>query len=368
MRYLIACLLLILSVSAQAVQLDGLYSASVPVADQSPAVRKAAMAEALKKVIQKVSGRRQPVAEPSLQAALSNVSSYVEQFQYQRVEDELSAYRLRVSFQKSALDTVLQQFSVPVWGRNRPEVLLWLALDDGSTRYLLGAESTLDAVLPAASDAGLAMTLPLLDLDDQRALGFNDVWAGFAEQVLAASQRYGVKQVMHGRLLKIADNEWRLRARLLNAHEQYPEFEQQGRMDEVLAAFFATTAERLADIYAPRGLSQQRPLTMHISGVNDLAKLAEVSDYLSSLDRIKTVEWREIQGTELELLLTVSGDVSVLQEIIALNKVLSLAATPLMSAESPSQGLNEQGTVLQSPVLQGAATRLLPEVLYYRAD
>ena len=174
--------------------------------------------------------------------------------------------------------------------------------------------------------------------------------------------------MIHGRLLKIAGNEWRLRARLLSTREQYPEFDQQGQMDEVLAAFFATTAERLADIYAPRGLSQLRQLTMHISGVNDLAKLAEVSDYLSSLDRIKTVEWRAIQGTELELLLTVSGDVSVLQEIIALNKVLSLAATPLFPAESPSQELNEQGTVLQPSVLQGAAARLVPEVLYYRAD
>jgi len=57
MRYLIGLFLLMFLLPLYAVQVDGLYSASVPVENQSQSVRKAAISVALNKVLQKVSGR-----------------------------------------------------------------------------------------------------------------------------------------------------------------------------------------------------------------------------------------------------------------------------------------------------------------------
>ena len=369
MRYLIAFLLLILSIPSHAVQLEGLYSASVVVADQSQAVRNAAMNEVLKKVVQKVSGRRQELDNPSLQAALSNVGSYVEQFQYKTLEEETASYRLTISFQKSALDNVLQQFSVPIWGKNRPEILLWLAVDDGVRRYILADEQVAESVLSAAADSGLPITLPLFDLDDQRALSFNDVWAGFSDQVLNASQRYSVKHVVHGRLLKVSANEWRLSGQLLNGRKQDSMLLQQGNMDNVLTRFLAETVEHLADVYAPRGTVQQRQIKIHISGIKDLAKLAEVTDYLSSLDRVKTVAWEALQGTKLELLLSISGEIAVLQDIIALNKVLSPVEPPLFYSEQVLQPVTAVADfALNESTVQGEVPAPVIDVLYYRAN
>jgi len=356
MRYLIGLWLLILTIPSMAVPLNGLYRASVLVEDQSQAVRNAAIAEALKKVVQKVSGRRSVLDNAALQAALSNVGSYVEQFQYKVLEEGPAPYQLIVSFQKTALDTVMQQFAVPVWGKNRPEMLVWLAIDEGDKRYILSEEPAKLLLMQAAEEAGLAVTLPLLDLGDQRAIRFKDVWAGFPEQILAASQRYSVKQVMHGRLLKISKDHWRLSGSLLNTAEQYETVNLEGSLEIVLAGFFAQNAERLADIYAPRGLIEQTKVRLHINGLSDLAALVKVSNYLSSLDRVKALTWKTLADGQLELLLTISGEVSVLQEIIALNNVL---------LPDSAQAVNPEPLVPNLPLEM--APRALPS-LYYRVN
>ena len=369
MRYLFVLLLLMFSIPSHAVPLEGLYSASVVVADQSQAVRNAAMRKVLKKVVQKVSGRPRELENPALQAALSNVGSYVEQFQYKTLDKEVTAYRLTIHFQKSALDKVLQQFSVPIWGKNRPEVLLWLAVDNGAKRHILADEKTVEMVLAAAVDAGLAVTLPLLDLDDQRALSFNDVWAGFSDQVLNASQRYSVKNVVHGRLLKVSNGSWRLSGTLLNGSQQYPMLLQKGSMNNVLTGFLAETAEHLADVYAPRGVTQQQQLVLHVNGVKNLAKLAEVTGYLSSLDKVKAVTWGALQGANLKLLLTISGDVSVLQDVIGLNTVLSQVEPPSFYSESVRGA--DTGVIdfsLQQTAVENVMSAPVMEALHYRAN
>ena len=366
MRHLIAFLLLILSIPSYAVPLEGLYSASTVVVDQSQPVRNAAMKEVLKTVVQKVSGRRQELDNPSLQTVLSNVSSYVEQFQYKTLEEEEASYRLTIRFQKAALDNVLQQFSVPIWGKNRPEILLWLAVDDGSGRRMLADESMTKAVLAAASDVGLAMTLPLLDLNDRRALSAKDVWAGFSDQVLNASKRYSVKHIIYGRLRKVSANEWRLTAQLMNGRKRYSMLVQKGNMRHVLMALFSETAESLADIYAPRGTVHQHQVKIHISEVSDLDKMVEVTDYLASLDRVKAVAWKALQGTKLELLLTISGEVTVLKEIISLNKILLLTEPPLLYSEQVLQ-VGKDFTLKQSIEPIGLPSPKI-DTLYYRAN
>jgi len=368
MRYLIAFLLLILSVPLYAVQLEGLYSASVLVKDQSQAVRNAAMTDVLKKVIQKVSGRRQALDNPSLQAALSNVGSYVEQFQYKTLDEEPLPYRLTISFQKSALDNILTQFSVPIWGKNRPEILLWLAVDNGSSRQILSDETMAESVLLVARDAGLAVTLPLLDLDDQRAISFNDVWAGFSDQVKVASKRYSVNHVIQGRLLQVSTNHWQLSGKLLNGVKTYSLSVQQGSELDVLQSFLAEAAEHLAEEYAPHGVGELRQVKLQVAGVEGLSKLAEVTDYLFSLDRVKSVAWEKIQGRGIALLLTVSGEIAVLQDVIALNTVLLLAEPPVRYQPPMQQKIVMQDMELNQTVPMDDVSSLVLETLYYRVN
>ena len=88
MRFLVSILLLLLSVPAYAVQLEGLYTAQVAVDDQSQSVRNQAIKQALHTVVRKVSGRRSTLNNSPLLEALSNVGSYVEQFQYKKRDQD----------------------------------------------------------------------------------------------------------------------------------------------------------------------------------------------------------------------------------------------------------------------------------------
>ncbi|MBL4783648.1 MAG: DUF2066 domain-containing protein [Porticoccaceae bacterium] len=326
MRYIFLVILFIFPLCSQAVEVAGLYSARLAVEDQSPAVRKAAIRLVLNKVVQKVSGRRSVLADTGLQAALSNTGSYVEQFQYKKRDDDESAFWLIVSFQKAALDKVLHQFGVPVWGGNRPDMLVWLAVDEGENRYLVGANSDeiMEPLNQAAFDAGMGITLPLFDLEDQKALGFNDVWAGFSDQILRASTRYNAKQILFGQLLKTQQSSWRIRWTLITPSNQYADLVRADNADEALKLLFFSLAEKLADVYAPYNAAMESMLAFEISGINGMDQFAQVTQYLSSLDMVKTLNWNQITGDFITLDLVISGDVSVLKDIIALNNTLIL--------------------------------------------
>ncbi len=359
MRYLLGFMLLVLSVPAPlyAVQVDGLYTTTVAVNDQSQVARNAAIRVAIEKVVQKVSGRHSILQNSSLQAALSNVGSYVEQFQYKPVEDDELGYWLIVSFQKAALDRVMQQFDVPVWGNNRPDVLVWFAVEGETEKYLVSAESeNISALLKqAASDTGLAITLPLLDLEDQRAVSFNDIWAGFSDQILKASERYSAKQVMFGHLLQEGDDGWRLNWTLINANDQHAGFESSDTLESVLPMAFTEVAENLANVYAPHGAIKKNTLVITVTGVQSLSKFVEVMRYLSSLDMVKKLGWNQMLDDSVTFELSLTGSVSVLKGIIALNNMLSPDVAP-------------NSTVTNATDTQQYPAQAFKQRLYYRAN
>ncbi|MBV1875908.1 MAG: DUF2066 domain-containing protein [Cycloclasticus sp.] len=357
MRFLVGFLLFLLSVPLYAVQLESLYTAEVAVANQSQSVRNMAIKKALHIVVRKVSGRRSALSNAPLLSALSNVGSYVEQFQYKKREQN-KGYWLIVRFQKTALDRTLQQFEVPVWGANRPDVLLWLAVDDGKKRYIANAElnDKLVALIKQESlGAGLVVTLPLLDLADQKALNFNDVWAGFSEQIQRASRRYSAKQVIFGRLLK-SQGVWRFNWTLMNEGQQNDGVEKSADGGIIFQQVFAQVAENLADIYAPMGVVRvENQLKMEVVGVNDLPHFVRVTSYLSSLDMVKKLSWEQLIDNKMILDLIITGDEAVLIDTIALNDVIS----PSMARR------NIEPVPLD---ISGVPTQLPEQTLYYRAN
>ncbi len=357
MRLLLGFMVFLLSMPLYAVQVDGLYTANVAVKDQSSAARNMAMGEALREVVHKVSGRRSALDNVALLEALSNAGSYVEQFQYKQM-DEGADYWLIVRFQKAGIDQTLQQFGVPVWGANRPSVLLWLAIDEGGRRSIAGAESDsgLTAILTQeVRNMGLHVTLPLLDLADQRDIGFNDVWGGFSEQIQQASKRYGHSQVMFGRLLKKGST-WQFDWTLMNEGQQNSGLEKSNTARLVFRQAFAQVAEKLADTYAPLSVaSQENQLNIEVADVKSLSQFVNMTSYLSSLDMVKKLSWGQLIDNKVVLTVVIRGDAAVLEETIALNNALSPDSSPR------NQYILPDG-------VKALPADLMEKTLYYRAN
>ena len=332
---LFICVLLLFAVTGtvQARDLQGLYRAIVPVIDQSEAERRMALKLTLAQVIKKVTGREAVMNNIALATAFSRAESFVEQYQYKKTDDIdeeqeaplIPEYLLSVLYNKASIDAVLKQHNVPVWGRNRPVVLAWVAIKTKQgERYLVGPERAISAghIEQAGDNSGLPYTLPLMDLQDQRSVTFNDVWGGFSERILKASERYGVEHVLFSRFLQRPDGQWRARWSLLSDQGQVDGNAEQAVLVDTLAEMTSDTTKILADIYAPEGVRHRNSIIMKVDGIDDLAGLSHVFGYLQSLDVIVGVSWQHVQLNEVKFELTYEGELAVLRDTIKLNNIL----------------------------------------------
>jgi len=334
MRLLIGALLLfVVSVAVQARDLEGLYRATVVVSDQSKEERRMALKLTLAQVIQKVTGREAVMNNIALAIAFSKAESFVEQYQYKKTDglDEnqetllMPEYLLSVLYNKASIDAVLKQYNMPVWGRNRPVVLAWLAIESQQgERVLVSPERvvSVNQIELAGENSGLPFALPLMDLQDQRSVTFNDVWGGFSERILKASERYGVEHVLFARFLQQPGGAWKVRWSLLNKLGQVDGEAKQQVFEDALMVMTRSVTKDLADIYAPEGLRLKNKITMKVDGINSLIDLSRVFEYLQLLDTIEKVSWQHIQLNQAKFELSYEGELAVLIDTIKLNNIL----------------------------------------------
>ena len=364
MRLLIFVLLLFtVSGTIQARDLNGLYRAAVPVSDQSKAERNKALKISLAQVIQKVTGRSSVMNDKAIATAFSNAGSFVEQYQYKKANrisgDQqgqlIPEYLLSVLYNKASVDAVLKRYNVPVWGRNRPVVLAWVAIETKQgARYLVGPEKAVSAsqIEQAGENYGLPFSLPLMDLGDQRSVTFNDVWGGFSGRITKASERYGVEHVLFARFLQQSSGVWKVRWSLLNKQGQADGETRQVAFKNALAVMAASVTKNLADIYAPEGIRLKNKITMKVDGIDNLAGLAHVFEYLQSLDVIEKISWQHIELNQVTFELSYEGELAVLRDMIKLNNILKeVAAEPAPLSSRVVTNINSPEIMIYEPLL-----------------
>lgn len=103
----VVCALLLLAAGmANAETGSDLYRAAVPVAEQSPAEFKRAVAAGMAEVLVRVSGREEAAAQPALREPLANADRYIEQYRYERATD--GGLLLHAEFAPATINTLLR--------------------------------------------------------------------------------------------------------------------------------------------------------------------------------------------------------------------------------------------------------------------
>jgi uncharacterized protein len=305
---------------AAAVEATGLYRITLPVADRSPETRDAAFQQALGQVLIKVSGNSQVVAQPPVQEAMKNSANYVQQFAYHETQPTSGAVGaaaadapsgkldLQVRFDPVAIDRLLSSNGLPLWGRERPLVILWIGVSRGNgRRFILGSES--DSPHPAASQAveqaarirGLPIFLPLMDLQDQSAVRFSDLSGGFMGPVLQASARYDANAVLAG-AVRPSGGQWRGQWQL-EFRNQRQEWGSDGASEaQALAGGIGGAADRLAAVLAVSGLpsgGRRQVVFVQIDGVQQVAAFARIEHLLDKLAPVKSAQLVSADSGEL---------------------------------------------------------------------
>lgn len=345
--------------TGQAAELADLYQAEARVFGQQRSERTEAMKSALAEVLVKVGGRSVVLSVDNVKRALLNPARLLREYRYRQltpleldlylaeqsvVEQSLAEQNLAgqslqpevardvepqmisFTFDKAAVDKLLHANNLPIWGATRPAMLVWVAVQDGQERFLLGGdvEHPLNRALAGeAQRRGLPLLQPLMDLEDRYALRFADVWGAFAEPVLKASARYQTETVLLGRIRPGLGDSWRAQWTVLEGRSRESWEAEAETWQQLASQGIGRATELLAARYAPiTGSLQAGIYPIMVNGVQGLADYARVSSYLDSLQQVSQAHLVRVEPGQLYFDLSIEGAAESVVKTIALGEVL----------------------------------------------
>ena len=321
-------LLFLLPSLACAVPVENLYQAEVYVTSESDrALRQGAQA-GFEQVLVRVSGETDVQASDLIRAALRSPADYYNQYSYElvdqpsddeagdetgdgfddgtgdgfgdgtddevdhevdhEVDDEVAEEeplkRLVITFDPSSVARLLREAGLPVWGSNRPGVLVWMAVARDGERFLVKGDENLQVIELMREHArrrGLPLLFPLLDLTDSYSISAPEVWGGFLDRVGSASNRYNPDLVLTGRIRQMSSRRWSGKW-FWRIADDWQSVESLALSEaELVRDLIDQLADEMAGRYA---LDSSRGLVrMHIEGVKNLERYAVVAAYLEAL-------------------------------------------------------------------------------------
>ncbi|MDT8310813.1 MAG: DUF2066 domain-containing protein [Methylophaga sp.] len=316
--------------TALAAQVSNLYQAKVPVASQSDQDRGQVVAEALKQTIIKVVGDRQMVNKTDISALLADAERYVTRYSYQKINqnpDTATSEQLAVNliFDAKTLNNALQQINLPIWGTNRPEILLWLASDIGGDQRLIGEsdENMLsDIIKNQAERRGLPVLIPVMDLEDQIQISFSDIWTSNNSKIQSASQRYGAPIIVTAQI-RGNDAQTGISWQALSNENNF-RWQSEGELNTAIGQGI----DQLADILGQRFAQQMGPsqqLSIEIADVKNYNDYNKLIAYLNNLQAVESVSIVSMNEQTLKADLTIQGEVSKLRELLSFDGRLQVS-------------------------------------------
>jgi hypothetical protein len=240
-----------------------LYEVAVPLEGTTPEDRAAGMAEALRAVAVKASGKREAANSRAINGA--NPAKYVQR--YSTTADKM----LKVGYDGRAIEQLLQQAGLPLWPAERPVTVI-------------------DAPVP-----------------DRAAVESVAQWRGLPVEWASGALPSARRAVLVG---------------VPSGNEFAWTFTHEGRTTEARGAAEAgihLAADTLAARYAPASTRSSSNLTLRVDGMDDLADYSGLLAYLLELSLVRGVEVESLDGTVITLRVVVRGDRELLGRIAALD-------------------------------------------------
>ncbi len=351
------CLILlffVLPLKVSAIEVENLYSARVAVASQSLSDRNQALKSALRAILVKVGGKE--IQHPVINQAINNYNQYVTQYQYIRQDNKTL---LNVSFDEAKINSLFKESDLALWGRLRPQVMVWLVEENGFDRKIIS--STSQSLLPNTIKdfsqlRGLPLVMPIMDLTDLSALSLSDVWGRFSQPVAQASARYMAEAVVvirisNSSLVTVDDADaecslcqakslvvdWSL---MTDAQREYAQiFSKQylgDNADELLINALSDITDIIYQQYA-LSTTNSNEFEIDVANIDSLVELIAVSEFLADLSAVQSVQLVSAQGTNRRFKLSLIGSQQALFASLKLSEQLNRFIDPLAAREGINQ-------------------------------
>ncbi len=322
---------------SRAIPVDDLYVAKVLVTGEGSSQLRDGARAGLLQVLVRVSGSLEVEQSSMVRSSLRNPSSFYYQYSYDSTDktlmidgEEIPARELTLHFEPSAIARLLRDASFPVWGSNRPGVLLWIAVSEGQERRILSESdpsSVVSSLVSQASERGVPLLFPILDLEDASRISTAEVWGAFLDRVESASSRYSPDSILTARIQQEISGRWSGRWSYYISDGWESRETVAFSSDELVRNMVDQLANELAARFALD--SSRARVTLTIEGVADVARYAELSAYLEQLAPVLNSSIVSLQGDVARFELETEGQVDQLVEIIELDERLLLLGNDL---------------------------------------
>jgi len=351
-----------------AIQVDGLYEIELSVKDQGVTERRQALKVALSRILTRLSGTQAMTQSGQINKILSRASRYVDQYRYRKVDGQQSVQGnatkllLWVRFNRKAVEQLLRKQQLPLWGSTRPEILLWLGIEDRAGRYILGSDKAnpiYNSVTSHAKNLALPVMLPLMDIEDRRSARISDIWGGFSGPVRSASSRYKADNIVIAKLYPDLGG-WRSywtmvtgsREKNWTGHGKFP--------DQAIEDGLNAMANIMVARYATKLTGELSRYNLVISNINSLKDYNASRQYLASLSLISRFQLEGISKDKASYQIDLRGGLNDLEQVLNLERRLlpdeaTVNPEPVITNSQPGVAGN-----VQTPILTQT------ETLHYR--
>lgn len=341
-----------------AAQIIGLYQSEVLVNSQEAEERQKAFSLALNEVLVRVSGKTSVLNNAELLAALTKPEKLVQKFSYKVLENETStntlsdklqtlpddasaepyvhSHAMSITFSRLSINNLLKKYGEPVWGGNRPAVLLWVAAEENGVRSVVstGSETEFTSALRrAAKIRGVPLYLPAMDLEDTKRVSSSDIWGLFIDSLTDASNRYSPDAVLVGKVGQRQN---------FNGVSQWSGqwvFELKGvvysgettalSLNEAAMSLIASIAEDLSERYAILGGDAllNSEIELEISDIKTMEDYVGATRYIESLPPVSSAQLTWVKGEKIRFSVSLKGYLEQLEEHIELDSKLAAEIT-----------------------------------------
>jgi len=348
-------LLILCALSVQSeVRVANLYQTEVEVEDQSPSLRIEAMKKGLLIVLKRVSGSQKIENEEAIKESLGNPAIYRRSSRYKTIESKgASQLVIVIRFNPTQINRLLAKADLPIWGDKRPTTLIWIGIEDGRNRYILGSEQSnattklfKDEIKKIAGQRGIPILFPIMDLEDQQKIRYTDISGGFLDPVKKASKRYSTDAILLGKIRRRGSNLWKARWTLIIQGKSH--FFETELSD--LSVSSAAGVHGLAN-YLASNISESSPMVQYdddaslklaVSNINNMADYATVLKNIKKLKSVKQLQVIYVSESKILFSIELKSDLNRFKQAISNDPKLKVEededASPLIESDKDSAG------------------------------
>ena len=336
MQRLVLLILLALPSLSQAA-VSSLYTATVVAENQSSVLRQQLSREALATILLRVVGAREKITETATNTILAQAPQWVTHYHYEKIAGELTQQRLTFSFDKRQVELALTALNLPIWPWPRPDILLWLIVNQQGKQQLISSEQShhplVTTIQTVAEQRAMPIVLPLLDLHDQYQLRYAETAQRLTSDNLfvQAAKRYGVDVVLLAKMTKMDDKltiDWQYLYQGQGTVHQWRSTGEVSSDREYIAQGIHQLADELAGKLARIQLTLQRHYRFIINNVEGFNDYSRIMSYLKNRSEIKHVSLTNLQNQQLTLAVELTTSLTALNSDIGESQILRYDSAP----------------------------------------